>query len=109
MDSKEKRVARHKLGLCILQRIEDSKHSGQKNSIKSLRGLAAASGVEYSIIQRITSGQKDPQFTTLVAISEGFGIDVSILLSGINEITDQSLHKRLIESEKKTKKAKSRK
>lgn len=85
MTSKEKTIAKKLLGQCILRIIEDNKKSSDKNAISSIRKLAAASGVEYSIIQKITSGKKDPQFTTLLALAEAFNLSVSKLLSGYIE------------------------
>ena len=46
----------------------------------SIRQLAAASGLEYSQIQRIEKGKVNFAFTTLVALSQGLELDLSILL-----------------------------
>lgn len=46
----------------------------------SIRQLAAASGLEYSQIQRIEKGKVNFAFTTLVALAMGLDIDLHILL-----------------------------
>ena len=85
MESKDKIIIKKRFGKCIQKIIEENKVSSMENtdhaSINSLRKLAAASGVEFSIIQKISSGQKNPALTTVVAIAEGFGISLSQLFS----------------------------
>lgn len=46
----------------------------------SIRQLAAASGLEYSQIQRIEKGRVNFAFTTLVALAQGLDIDLTTLL-----------------------------
>lgn len=46
----------------------------------SIRQLAAASGLEYSQIQRIEKGKVNLAFTTLVALAQGLEVDVYVLL-----------------------------
>lgn len=46
----------------------------------SIRQLAAASGLEYSQIQRIEKGKVNFAFTTLTALAQGLDIDLHILL-----------------------------
>jgi len=46
----------------------------------SIRQLAAASGLEYSQVQRIEKGKVNFAFTTLVALAQGLDIDLHILL-----------------------------
>lgn len=46
----------------------------------SIRQLAAASGLEYSQIQRIEKGKVNFAFTTLAALAQGLDIDLHILL-----------------------------
>ena len=38
---------------------------------------AAASEVEFSIIQKVVAGQKNPAFTTIYAIIDGLGLSPS--------------------------------
>ena len=81
MDRKEKIIAKQLLGQCIQQLIDDVRNGKRVGKIDSLRKLAAASGVEYAIIQRITSGKKDPQFTTLLALATAFDMSPSEMLA----------------------------
>ena len=67
-----------------------------------LRKLAAASGVEYAIIQKITSGVKDPQFSTLTAIAEGLDISVSALIHHYEQVTDFQVKQALLEKARKS-------
>ena len=46
----------------------------------SIRQLAAASGLEYSQVQRIEKGKVNLAFTTLVALAQGLDLDIHILL-----------------------------
>lgn len=46
----------------------------------SIRQLAAASGLEYSQLQRIEKGKVNFAFSTLSAIAQGFDIELSELL-----------------------------
>jgi len=46
----------------------------------SIRQLAAASGLEYSQIQRIEKGKVNLAFTTLVALAQGLDVEVHVLL-----------------------------
>ena len=106
MEGKDKLFNKYKLGLAIQSIIELNKKSADENAVTSLRKLAAASGVEYAIIQKISTGQKDPQFTTILAIAEGFGIGVSELLSNFEDISDQTVTSKLNDDKKKAKKRK---
>ena len=46
----------------------------------SIRQLAAASGLEYSQIQRIEKGKVNFAFTTLAALAQGLDMDLHTLL-----------------------------
>lgn len=105
MDFKEKLLSRHKLGLTIQKIIEENKSRKDVKLVTSLRKLAASSGVEYSIIQKISSGKKDPQWTTVLSLAEGFGLSVSELCQYYDLISDQSAQNQiqLSKSKKKSK------
>ncbi len=66
MDSKQKQEAKFKLGICINKIIAKNKTKNNPDLVTSLRKLAAACDVEYSIIQKITSGKKDPQLSDYI-------------------------------------------
>jgi transcriptional regulator with XRE-family HTH domain len=102
MEPKEKTFTRIKLTLTIQRIIADNKNSKDSNKPSSLRQLAASSGVEYSIIQKISSGKKDPQFTTMVSILDGFGISEVEFFAFYNEVSGQEI-KSFIDTSKRTK------
>lgn len=85
----QKIASRRKLGLALQELLRRQKQLPSQQAISSLRRLAASSGVEYAIVQKIATGQKDPQYTTLLAIAEGLGISLSewIDLAGKQELS----------------------
>lgn len=88
MDNREKILSKIKLGLALKEILSENASSPSSNSITSLRKLAAASEIEYSIIQKISTGQKDPQFTTLLSIADGLGISLQEILKKFENISD---------------------
>ena len=106
MEGKDKLFNKFKLGLAIQAIIDLNKKNEDLNAISSLRKLSAASGVEYAIIQKISTGQKDPQFTTILAIAEGFGMGISEFLSSFEDIPEQAVTSKISDSRKKAKKRK---
>lgn len=103
MDSKEKSVAKRKLGLALQKIIEENKNKIGPNSITSLRKLAASSGIEYAIIQKISSGQKDPQFTTLVSLADGLDMNITEFLFYFEKATDHTALRQNVAKNKKKK------
>lgn len=80
MDQKEKYATRARLALCILEALAANKrrkHGKKEDNFDvhklnaSLRKLASGADVEYSILQKITTGKKSPEFTTIAAIAAG--------------------------------------
>jgi transcriptional regulator with XRE-family HTH domain len=80
MDLAKKEILKRELGNLVKDIIEDNKKSSDDNSISSLRKLAANAEIEYSIIQKIAAGTKDPQFTTLIALADGLNMKLSELM-----------------------------
>ena len=70
MSNKEKILARFATHLIKLR----------KDKGYSIRQLAAASGLEYSQVQRIEKGKVNFAFTTLVALAQGLDMDLHVLL-----------------------------
>lgn len=70
MSTKEKILARFAVHLTRLR----------KENGLSIRQLAAASGLEYSQIQRIEKGKVNLAFTTLTALAQGLEMDLAELL-----------------------------
>lgn len=101
MEDKEKIIVKRKLGLTVQEVLAINKKSNNKIKVGSLRKLAASSGVEYSIIQKISTGQKDPQFTTIISLIDGLGLTPNEFFFLYDKIQDtpiiqkkKSLHKR---------------
>lgn len=99
MESKEKTQIISIFGLCIIDIIEKNKIRSKENlkkgikdhnSITSLRKLAASSGVEFSIIQKITSGKRNPALSTIVSIAEGLNIKPSELFKVYESLSDST-------------------
>ncbi len=72
MSPKEKILARFATHLTQLR----------KDRGLSMRQLAAASGLEYSQVQRIEKGKVNFAFTTLTALAQGLEMELSELLEG---------------------------
>ncbi len=70
MTNKEKILARFALHLTRLRQEKGY----------SIRQLAAASGLEYSQIQRIEKGKVNFAFTTLIALAQGLDLELPALL-----------------------------
>ncbi|REA60190.1 hypothetical protein DSL64_16080 [Dyadobacter luteus] len=50
----------------------------------SLRKLAAASGLEYSQVQRICKGKVNPALSTIISLAEGLEVSPSELFAYYN-------------------------
>lgn len=108
MNDNQKLIIRHRLGLAVQKLLEQNKQTTASNAVTSLHQLATAADIEYYIVQNISSGKKDPQFTTLVSIAAGFDIPLSDLIAAFETISDEAALKQ-IEQQKKNAKKKSRK
>lgn len=71
MNSKEKILLRFAAHLTKLRKAQGL----------SIRQLAAASGLEYSQIQRIEKGKVNFAFTTLVSLAQGLDLDLAELMA----------------------------
>ncbi len=91
MDVNEKLIARYKLAVTIQKIISNNTNRNEKGLATSLRKLAASSQTEYAIIQKITSGKKDPQFTTLAAIIDGLEISFSEFSQVYDSVTEKDI------------------
>lgn len=107
MDSKEKLLVRLRLGIAIKKIIEKNRDAAKPGTVTSLRKLAAASGVEYAIIQKITSGAKDPQFTTIVALAEGLDISSAALIQAFEQVSDLQVKQAQLEKSRRDRARKS--
>jgi len=101
MNAKEKQLTKHRLGLCLQKILEENNNRDKLNLVSSLHQLSASSGVEYSIIQKISSGKKDPQWTTVISLIDGLNLSFSLFLEYYSKITESEI---LQEVEKRKKK-----
>jgi transcriptional regulator with XRE-family HTH domain len=110
MEKKDKNFLKHKIGFCIRKIIEKNKSLSKGENVStedlvtSLRKLAASSGIEYAIIQKIASGKKNPAYTTLVAIAEGFNITLTEFFQFHDSISDSEIENEMTEKKRKRKK-----
>jgi transcriptional regulator with XRE-family HTH domain len=102
MENSEKQKIKLKLGFTLKRIIlgnkaiaESNKKKGEKDHrlITSLRKLAAASSVEYAIIQKISSGKKNAEITTLAAVAEGLGMTMATFFSYFDEVSEIEIQK----------------
>lgn len=91
MDVNEKLIARYKLAVTIQKIISNNTDRNERGLVTSLRKLAASSQTEYAIIQKITSGKKDPQFSTLAAIIDGLDISFSEFSQIYDSVTEKDI------------------
>lgn len=87
MEEKEKKILKLRLGLAIVKVLKENHARAQTNKIEgikdhklvsSLRKLAAASGIDYGSIQKISTGEISPEFVTVITILDA--LDKSLLL-----------------------------
>lgn len=109
MNDNQKLIIRHRLGLALQKLLEQNKQVPAENdAVNSLHQLATAADIEYYIVQNVSSGKKDPQFTTLVSIAAGFDIPLSELIAHFETISEEAALKQ-IEQQKKNAKKKAKK
>lgn len=91
MTSSEKNIAKLNLAVCVRKLIDINKGSNDAANVNSLRSLASASGLEYSLVQKISTGQKDPQYTTLISLADGFGLTLIELLKEVQMLSPDDI------------------
>jgi hypothetical protein len=115
MEDREREYKKFKFGLALKRLMEDgiSKKTinpGQKSlsGIISYRELESASGIRHASIVEIVNGQKNASWTTIDAILEGLGINLTQFGSVYDKITHaevlaykQEIEKKKREREKK--------
>jgi len=109
MNDTQKLIIRHRLGLALQKLLEQNKQQAGDDIVNSLRQLATGSDIEYPVVQMISSGKKDPQFTTLVSIAAGFNIPVSKLIAQFESIPEEAALQQIEQQKKKAKKKAARK
>lgn len=121
MDSKEKSYRKIKLGLALKkimanesnndsQLQEEFSSDYEKNKSLSFRKLESASGIRHATIVEIVNGKKNPAWSTIDALLEGLGIDLTRFAIIYDSITDEEIldykkevEKRKLERQKKLK------
>ena len=104
---KEKQIGIYKLGLTLQKIIEENKiaslsNDQKHNAINSLRKLAASSRVEFSIIQKISTGKRNPSFSTILNLVDGLNMSLSDFSNVYDSISEEDAvrYKREIEKKK---------
>lgn len=82
----------------------------EKNKPLSFRKLESASGIRHATIVEIVNGKKNPSWSTIDALLEGLGIDLTRFAIIYDSITDEEIldykkevEKRKLERQKKLK------
>jgi transcriptional regulator with XRE-family HTH domain len=93
METSIKKKIQLKIGI-TLQKIIQMKKAGSDEDhkiIKSLRNLAATSGIEYALIQKISNSSKNPALTTLVGIADAFNMKMAEFFEVFDRITENEI------------------
>lgn len=110
MEVKERDDIKLKLGIAIQTIIKENKAKGSENKAKglkdhrlvdSLRKLAAASGIDFGNVQKISAGKKNAGITTIVALAEGLDLTLSEFFSCYDKITTVEVVKEKAKKKKK--------
>lgn len=100
MEQKEKDYTKLKLATCVRKILNENRLRDANNKSKgiedmslvdSLRQIEAASGLSFTIIQSTSTGKRDPQFTTLIALIDSLGISFSKFASIYDKISEAEI------------------
>ena len=118
MEEKGKEHIKFKLATCfriILKTKKNLELENRANNIEnlrlvaSMRQLEAESGLSYTIIQNVSVGKRDIQFTSLITLIENLGVSFSEFAEMYDAVTEKQMGIEKIEIEKnKTKKSKTK-
>ncbi|MBS1738452.1 MAG: hypothetical protein JSS98_17865 [Bacteroidetes bacterium] len=101
MEEREKKILHLKVGLTILKILAERKKIAEANKTKgkkdhklisSLRKLAAASGIDFGTIQKISKGDQGMEFFTLMDIIEALDLDIVTFGEYFNSISIQDIN-----------------
>lgn len=119
MEEKGKEHIKFKLATCfriILKTKKNLELENRANNVEnlrlvaSMRQLEAESGLSYTIIQNVSVGKRDIQFTSLITLIENLEISFSEFAEVYDKITEKQMAIEKAEIEKnKTKKLKTKK
>ena len=85
MEPKDKQILHKKFGLALLKIINERKEVANANKekgikdhqlVSSLRKLAAASGIDFGTIQKISQGHQGLEFFTFMDILDTLELDI---------------------------------
>ena len=100
MEEKEKKILKLKLGLAIVKILAENlaiakanKEKGTRDHrlVSSLRKLAAASGIDYGTIQKISKGLISPEFVNVIVIIESLDKNLSQFSKYYDSISDRDI------------------
>lgn len=94
IEDKDKEDIKLRFALCLQKAIEDNE--------MTLRGLAAASGLEYTNVQRASVGEVNIALTTIIALAEGLGISPSKFFLYYEKVNQDEIN--VLKEDKKRKK-----
>ena len=73
----------------------------EKNKPLSFRKLESASGIRHATIVEIVNGKKNPSWSTIDALLEGLGIDLTRFATVYDGITEDEMEDYIKELEKR--------
>ena len=100
MDKESKDYTKAKFGACLLKIINNNKLVAAENKhqnienidlVSSLRKLAASSTVDFAMIQKIATAQKNPAWSTVTLVIKGLGMTTQEWGKHYDEITDADI------------------
>lgn len=117
MEESLKPYIKFRLATCFRTILKNKKSLELKNKanniedlrlVASMRQLEAESGLSYTIIQKVSVGKRDLQFTSLIALIESLGISFTEFAQIYDAITEKQMaeEKTLIEENRTRKKGK---
>lgn len=120
MKEKGKEYIKFKLATCFRIILKNKKNLELENKandiedlrlVSSMRQLESESGLSYTIIQNLSVGKRDIQFTSLMTLIENLGLSFSEFAKLYNSITDKQMEieKEEIEKNKTKQKIKKKK
>ena len=120
MQENGKEYIKFKLATCLRIILRNKKNLDLENKVNkiedlrlvsSMRKLEAESGLSYTIIQNVSVGKRDIQFTNLITLIENLGISFSEFAELYDSIASKQMmeEKDIIEKNKTKKKIRSKK
>ncbi|MDQ2719430.1 MAG: hypothetical protein M3Z26_06655 [Bacteroidota bacterium] len=120
MEEEGKKYIKFKLATCLRIILKNKKNLELENKVNnvedirlvaSMRKLEAESGLSYTIIQKVSVGKRDIQFTSLITLVENLGFSFSEFAEMYDTISEKQMadEKEEIEKNRTKKKTKTKK